>query len=546
MIEQANKHRRPSQFAVGDLVWVKSKEFAPEESISQKLLPAYRGPWQVLDVIGDVDGPSYVIEIPPHLRTYPVFHASKLLPCVTNELFQSRRSAIPPSMDGKYDVDKIVVESTYHTGRRGRPQRQYKETVSPVPNVVTLEGRSADDIQRWRELGLRAIASGELAVLLLAGGQGTRLGSSQPKGCYDIGLPSRKCLFHLQAERISRVQKMAANISGQGQTKIPWFIMTSEFTHTATVSYFQRHGYFGLDPSQVLFFLQGKLPCLDENGKIILEKPYKIARAPDGNGGLYTALKTSGSLSEMERRGVRYVDGYCVDNALVRVADPVYLGLSIERGAVCASKVVRKAHPEERVGVFAQRGVGGPTVVVEYSELDKSLAHAVDPQTGRLLFNWSNICIHLYSLDFLKRVVTIFEEHAKYHVAKKAIPCVDGTVFGVKLERFIFDAFVYAPCLTLMEVEREEEFAAVKNPAGSPTESPEIACRKLLKMHGKWVIAAGGRLEWGKQENGDHKGSETGWGVELDPLLSHAGEDLEMICKGKVFEHLSQVNGRSG
>ncbi|GBG62701.1 hypothetical protein CBR_g31718 [Chara braunii] len=126
MIEQANKHRRPSQFAVGDLVWVKSKEFAPEENISQKLLPAYRGPWQVLDVIGDVDGPSYVIEIPPHLRTYPVFHASKLLPRVTNELFPSRRSAIPPSMDGKYDIDKIVAESTYHTGRRGRPQRQYK------------------------------------------------------------------------------------------------------------------------------------------------------------------------------------------------------------------------------------------------------------------------------------------------------------------------------------------------------------------------------------------------------------------------------------
>ncbi|GBG41651.1 hypothetical protein CBR_g74738 [Chara braunii] len=116
----------PSQGGRGDLVWVKSQEFAPEENISQKLLPAYRGPWQVLDVIGDVDYPSYVIEIPLHLHTYPVFHTSKLLPCVTNELFPSCRSAIPPSMDGKYDVDKIVAENTFHTGRRGRPQRQYK------------------------------------------------------------------------------------------------------------------------------------------------------------------------------------------------------------------------------------------------------------------------------------------------------------------------------------------------------------------------------------------------------------------------------------
>ncbi|GBG59798.1 hypothetical protein CBR_g54900 [Chara braunii] len=124
MIEQANKHRRPSQFTVGDVVWVKSKEFLPEENISQKLLPAYRGPWQILGVIGDVDGPSYVVEIPPHLHTYPVFHA--LLPCVSNELFPSRRSVVPPDMDGNYDVDRIVAVDVYRSGRRGGPQRQYK------------------------------------------------------------------------------------------------------------------------------------------------------------------------------------------------------------------------------------------------------------------------------------------------------------------------------------------------------------------------------------------------------------------------------------
>ncbi|GBG88164.1 hypothetical protein CBR_g46652 [Chara braunii] len=120
MIEQANKHRRPSQFAVGDLVWVKSKEFLPEENISQKLLPAYRGPWQILDVVGDVDGPSYVVEIPVHLHTYPVFHASKLLPCVNNDLFPSWRSMIPPDMDGKYDVDRIVAEDVYRSGHKAK------------------------------------------------------------------------------------------------------------------------------------------------------------------------------------------------------------------------------------------------------------------------------------------------------------------------------------------------------------------------------------------------------------------------------------------
>ncbi|GBG75972.1 hypothetical protein CBR_g21214, partial [Chara braunii] len=126
MIQQANKHRRPSQFQVGDLVWVKAKEFAPEENISQKLLPAYRGPWPVLEVKGGEDGPSYSIEIPAHLHTYPVFHASKLLPCVTSQQFPSRRSMIPPDMDGSYDIEGIVEEDVFRTGGRGRPQKQYK------------------------------------------------------------------------------------------------------------------------------------------------------------------------------------------------------------------------------------------------------------------------------------------------------------------------------------------------------------------------------------------------------------------------------------
>ncbi|GBG63470.1 hypothetical protein CBR_g38088 [Chara braunii] len=126
MIEQANKHRRPSQFQVGDLVWVKSKEFVPEENISQKLLPAYRGPWPVLEVKGGEDGPSYTIEIPAHLHTYPVFHASKLLPCVTSQEFPSRQSMIPPDMDERYDIDGIVYEDVFRTGGRGRPQKQYK------------------------------------------------------------------------------------------------------------------------------------------------------------------------------------------------------------------------------------------------------------------------------------------------------------------------------------------------------------------------------------------------------------------------------------
>ncbi|KAK9152184.1 hypothetical protein Syun_010493 [Stephania yunnanensis] len=371
--------------------------------------------------------------------------------------------------------------------------------IEPVPEscVSTVEERTLGERERWWKMGLKAISDGKLAVLLLSGGQGTRLGSQDPKGCFNIGLPSGKSLFQLQAERILCVQRLAAQSVNEGSggfVPIHWYIMTSPFTDEATRKFFESHKYFGLEVDQVTFFQQGTIPCISKDGRFIMEKPYKVAKAPDGNGGVYSALKTSKLLEDMAMRGVRYVDCYGVDNALVRVADPTFLGYFIEKGVTAAAKVVRKAYPQERVGVFVRCGKGGPLSVVEYSELDATMSTAINQETGRLRYCWSNVCLHMFTLDFLNQVANGLEKDSIYHLAEKKIPSIHGDTAGLKLEQFVFDAFTYAPSTALFEVLREEEFAPVKNANGANVDTPDSARLLVLRLHTRWVVAAGGFL----------------------------------------------------
>ncbi|KAJ4828275.1 UDP-N-acetylglucosamine diphosphorylase 1 [Turnera subulata] len=404
--------------------------------------------------------------------------------------------------------------------------------IEPVPegSVSTVEERTPEERERWWKMGLKAISDAKLAVLLLSGGQGTRLGSSDPKGCFNIGLPSGKSLFQLQAERILCVQRLAAQAANEGSggsVSIHWYIMTSPFTDEATRRFFESHKYFGLEAEQVTFFQQGTIPCVSKDGRFIMETRSKLAKAPDGNGGVYTALKYSKLLEDMASRGIKYVDCYGVDNALVRVADPTFLGYFIDKGVAAAAKVVRKAYPQEKVGVFVRRGKGGPLTVVEYSELDQSLASAINQQSGRLRFCWSNVCLHMFTVDFLNQVANGLENDSIYHLAEKKIPSIHGHTMGLKLEQFIFDAFPYAPSTALFEVLREEEFAPVKNANGSNFDTPDSAKLLVLRLHSRWVVAAGGFLT--------HSVPLYATGVEVSPLCSYAGENLEAICRGRTF-----------
>lgn len=363
-------------------------------------------------------------------------------------------------------------------------------------------------------LGMRALRDGKVAAFLVAGGQGTRLGHEGPKGVFDIGLPSRKSLFQLQAERLQRLARQA------GKT-IPWYIMTSEENHEQTTSFFRERRFFGMPERDVFFFKQGQLPVVDDQGKILLASKGRLSQGPNGNGGCFLALAKSGALEDMKRRGVEYVFFYSVDNALVKVCNPNFVGFAMHSGLPAASKAVVKAGPDEKVGVLCLRD-GRPSVI-EYSEMSPEMLNAREAagpggSAGRLKFEAANIAIHLFTRKFLE---TNGSSSLPYHVAHKKISHVDNTGVTVtppspnawKFELFMFDLFPLASGMGALLVRREEEFAPVKNKDG--VDSPKTARDLVLGLHRKWALAAGLTEEELKDKT-----------VEISPLSSYAGEGV--------------------
>uniref|UniRef100_A0A1W7R9C3 UDP-N-acetylglucosamine diphosphorylase n=1 Tax=Hadrurus spadix TaxID=141984 RepID=A0A1W7R9C3_9SCOR len=414
------------------------------------------------------------------------------------------------------------------------------DLLEPIPkeNHGSVSGTSKAELKEYRNEGLNQIGSGRVAVLLLAGGQGTRLGVNYPKGMYDVGLPSHKTLYQLQGERILKLQQLAYEKTGRRGT-IPWYIMTSEHTVEPTIEFFAQHNYFGLKSDDIVVFEQNMHPCFDFEGRIILEKPWKISKAPDGNGGLFQSLKQRGILDDMTRRGIYHIHVYCVDNILVKMADPVFIGYCVRKNANCAVKVVEKVVPTEAVGVVCR--VNGKYQVVEYSEVSLETAQKRNSD-GKLTFNAGNICNHYFSLDFLKTVAN--EKNLKHHIAKKKITYVDENGFivkptkpnGIKLEKFVFDVFEFSDRFVAWEVLREEEFSPLKNGEDAKADSPTTARQALLQLHKRYVMRAGGkfeeRLELMSNENGSPKDNII---CEISPLVSYDGEGLEDLVCGKTF-----------
>lgn len=379
-----------------------------------------------------------------------------------------------------------------------------------------------------RRLGMSAIAHGRVAAVLLAGGQGTRLGYDGPKGMYDIGLPSRSTLFQYMAERIIKLGRL----SGAGPKAVPFYIMTSPLNHDATVAYFNecRSKEFG-NIIDVRFFPQGTLPALTSDGKMILETPTSLAVAPDGNGGIYPALLKHGILDDMKDRGIKYIHVFGVDNALVKPADPTFVGYCIRANADCGNKVLWKTSPHEKVGVLASRG--GRPCIVEYSDISTAMSERRDETTGRLIYGAGNICNHFYTLDFVTDVV-VPNLGSMYHVARKKIPYYDASTKmtvtpssnnGIKLESFIFDVFPLSTNMAVLDVRREAEFAPVKNPPGTDSDSPDTARKLFSNVAKSWLTSAGAIL------TGDVDSDL----CEVGPLTSYDGEGLEGY-KGKEIE----------
>ena len=363
------------------------------------------------------------------------------------------------------EIDFELIKSLYEKTKK-EPEVN-KDEITPISYLDKF--KLGDKYKYYENIGKKAIKEGKLAVVTMAGGQGTRLGHDGPKGTYDIGLDSHKSLFELLSDYIKSEGKK------YGVT-IPWFIMTSRENNKSTEEFFEKHKYFGYQKNKnIFFFIQGELPMIDTEGKILIGEDGLIKLAADGHGGVYESLVKDGMTEKMRELGVEWVFIGGVDNCLVKMVDPVLMGIAIDKNVTVACKSVVKANPHEKVGVFCK--MNGHPKVIEYSELPEEMAEEVDSD-GELKFGESHIMCNLYTIDAIEK---ISKEILMYHSAFKKNSYIDENGKEIipqqpnsyKFESFIFDAFEFFDDIAILRGKREDDFAPVKNAEG--VDSPKTA-----------------------------------------------------------------------
>ncbi|MBP3325813.1 MAG: UDPGP type 1 family protein [Coprococcus sp.] len=352
-------------------------------------------------------------------------------------------------------------------------KNEYKD-IQPV--AALQMDKIEENKQLYEAKGITAIKNGELALVLLAGGQGTRLGYDGPKGTLNVGKTRDLFIFQLLIEHTLDVVK-------QTDTWIPFYIMTSDKNHDETKSFFKAHNYFGYHADYIHFFRQEMVPSVDFEGKIYLENPGQICLSPNGNGGWFSSLCKAGHLKNILNANIKYINVFSVDNVLQRIADPVFLGAVLAEGYESGGKVVKKANPDERVGVLCTNN--GKPYIVEYYELTDKMRNQRD-ENGDYAYNYGVILNYIFPVRLL---VKIMNEHMPLHIVKKAIPYMNenGEYIkptepnGYKFETLALDMIAYMGTCLPFEIERDREFAPIKNATG--VDSIETA-RALLVQNG--------------------------------------------------------------
>ncbi len=371
--------------------------------------------------------------------------------------------------------------------------------------------------EKAKTAGEEALRAGRVAAFLVAGGQGSRLGFDGAKGKFPISPVKNKTLFQLHAEKI------LASSKKYGVT-IPWYIMTSLLNHAETETFFKENDFFGLNSSDVVFFTQAMIPALDPDGKLVMDARDNIFRNPNGHGGSLAALKTSGALDDMKRRGIDLISYFQVDNVLIKICDPVFIGFHVLQEAEMSAKIVVKTDPAEKVGVVGF--MDGELGVIEYSDLSEADETARNGD-GSLKFQAGSIAIHIFNAEFVERE-TDGGLNLPWHLAHKKIPYLNenGELVNpespnaYKFETFVFDALGHAKSTVILEVDRREEFSPVKNAEGS--DSPDTARKDMVAQYKRWLQHAGHDLTKG----GNHAK------LEISPLFANDPDELQEKLSG--------------
>ena len=373
------------------------------------------------------------------------------------------------------NIDFELINSLYNNTKNEKKNK--KEEITPIDFLDKY--KLNDDYKRYEKIGQKAIKEGQLAVVTMAGGQGTRLGHDAPKGTYDIGLDSHKSLFELLCDGIKETNKK------YGIT-IPWFIMTSRENNKATIEFFEKHKFFGYQKDKnIFFFIQGELPMVDTEGKILINEEGTIKLAANGHGGVYEALVKNKMTDKMRQLGVKWVFIGGVDNCLAKMTYEVFLGLAIDKEVCSASKSVVKVSPQEKVGVFCKKN--GKPGIIEYIDITKDMAEAVD-ENGEFLYGESNIIAHLFTLDVIEKMgKAVLPYHSAYkkatYIDKNGNLVVPDSPNAYKFEAFMFEAFNEIEDMVVLRVKREEEFAPLKNADSVGVDCPKTARELYKKYH---------------------------------------------------------------
>ena len=341
-----------------------------------------------------------------------------------------------------------------------------EEKIEPIGFIDKNKIKEREELEK---IGEKIIKDNKYAVITMAGGQGTRLGWKGPKGTFKLDIGEKgKYIFEILIDTLKRAKD-------KYNTEVYWYIMTSTDNHDDTVHFFEENNYFGYSKEKIKFFNQNNLPLLDTEGNILVDKEFNIKEASDGNGGIYKSLKNTGMIEDMTKKGIEWIYVCGVDNIMANMVDTLLLGLAIKNNMPSASKSVKKSYPEEKVGVFCKKN--GKPGIQEYIDLDKDKIYAKD-SNDELLYGESNIVSHLFNIESLKMLSNY---NLKYHCAFKKNSYIDEKLNEIKptepntykFEAFIFDGFEYLDDMLIMRVNREEEFAPIKNAEG--VDSPETA-----------------------------------------------------------------------